>query len=46
MAELATGTLDARCSCAITLVAQQHPSAKRKRDMTEGLAAKSASHSS
>jgi hypothetical protein len=46
MAGLVTGTLDGPCSYAITLVAQQHPSAKRKRDIAEDRAAKSARHSS
>jgi hypothetical protein len=44
--ELTTGTLEGWCSNAITCVAQQQPMAKRSRDIAEGRAAKSASHSS
>jgi hypothetical protein len=46
MVDAETGTLDVRCSSAISFVAQQQPSAKRKRDMLEGRANKSACHSS
>jgi hypothetical protein len=44
--ELVTGTLEGWYSRAITCVAQQQPMAKRSRDIAEGRAAKSASHSS
>jgi hypothetical protein len=46
MAAPATGILAGWCSRAITLVAQQHPSAKRKRELAEDRTAKSAPHSS
>jgi hypothetical protein len=46
MAALATGILAGLCSRAITLVAQQHPIANRKRELAEDRTVKSARHSS
>jgi hypothetical protein len=46
MAELVTGIFAGRYSRKITLVAQQHPTANRKRDMAEDRTAQSARHSS